>query len=97
MSNVFYTMFRVIKNTMSGPMESTTYNTLLDAYRACIPADESEACRLLINGVQNKISKGDTLIRVTCVHAISYWIQIIHETSDPFPLFDTKIECCHPH
>jgi hypothetical protein len=91
--------YRVIEQQEEdGTLIYKEYDNMRDAYRACIPADESMACRLLLNGVQGKIMNGDQVIRVTCNRGMIYWIQLIVNSNTPLPLMNgLKIECCHTH
>lgn len=76
------------------------YQTLRDAYVSCIPEDESETCRRLVNGVQDEIAKGETFIRVTCDRGNIWWIQLVENQNEPLgPVAEaaSKIDCCHAH
>ena len=91
--------YRVIEQQeVDGALTYKEYDNMRDAYRACIPADESMSCRLLLNGVQTKLLNGDDVIRVTCNRGTIYWIQRIVNSNTPLPLMNgLKIECCHEH
>ena len=91
--------YRVLKQNFSlATVEKQYFHTLIDAYKACIPAPDS-CCRLLYNGLQGKLEDGETLIRVTCYVDTIFWIESLLGKSEPFLLPDlprSKIECgCH--
>ena len=92
-------IYRVIEQQEAdGVFTYKEYENMRDAYRACVPADESMACRLLLNGVQTKLLNGEDMIRVTCNRGTIYWIQRIVNSNTPLPLMNgLKIECCHGH
>jgi len=93
-------LYRVIQHNgdaESGIVRHSVYSNLLEAYKQCIPSDETEACRLLLNGVQDEIQKGKELIRVTCDKENTWWIQLVVNSSDPLVKVSPKIECCHSH
>lgn len=94
---VFY---RVVRQTDGLTVSSIDYDTLTEAYKKCIPSDESETCRLLLNGVQSEIQKGLRFIRVTCDRGSIWWIQLIDDLNDAVPPISeatAKIDCCHAH
>ena len=79
-------------------MKWTTFQDVLPAYSACIPADNTNSCRLLFNGLLDRHAKGETLVRISCDGVNSSWIQIIQNIVEPPPVLDgLKIECCHGH
>jgi len=94
-------LFRRIKQTSSitcGSLEWTNHSVLLDAYKECIPTDETRCCRKTYYGVTADINSGEVLIRVTCNQAVIYWIQLVSSATDPLPLVSIgcpKIDCCH--
>lgn len=96
--------FRVIQhltiNDGSNTLKWQHYETLKDAYLNCIPEDDSESCRRLLNGVQDEIAKGETFIRVTCDRGNIWWIQLVEDPNehlDPVSKAALKIDCCHAH
>lgn len=91
--------YRVIQqNAQDGIVMYTEYDTIRDAYRACILADESMSCRRLLNSVQSKFLNGDLVIDVTSDRGTIYWIQRIVNSNTPLPLMNgLKIECCCEH
>ena len=86
-------IYRVIK------MVGTTVNTdifvnLMEAYKNCKLDDESQACRMLYNGVCHCIDKGENLIRVTSRNSDppeNCWIELIHA---PLPALDPTVCGC---
>jgi hypothetical protein len=91
--------YRVLKqNLLLQTVEKTYYHTLIDAYKACIPAPDS-CCRLLYNGLEGKLEDGETLIRITCYVNTVFWIESLLGKSDIFLMPDLprlKIDCsCH--
>jgi hypothetical protein len=96
----YMVLYRVIQHngdTHTGIVKHSVYSNLMEAYRQCIPSDETEACRLLFNGVQDEIQKGKELIRVTCDKENTWWIQLVVNSNDPLGPVTPKIECCHAH
>ena len=94
---VFY---RVISHINGVSHCSIEYQTLSEAYKKCIPSDESETCRRLLNGVQSEIKKGERFIRVTCNRGNTWWIQLVDNANEPVSLIAeaaSKIDCCHAH
>jgi len=78
-----------------GFIEFSHYHELLEAYKKCIPIDESKCCRRMFNSVSSEI-KNNTLVRVTCDTNAIYWIQVISDISVPLAnLPAPKIEHCH--
>ena len=95
-------LYRVIKqyydyDTVTGILEPSVYETLLEAYKHCIPADESKCCRRLFNSVYAEIyTNKNPLVRVTCDTDIIYWIQVIADMNvQVAPLPAPKIEHCN--
>ena len=96
--------FRVLQhvalNDGSKTLKWQHYQTLKDAYVKCIPQDESETCRRLLNGVQDEIAKGEKFIRVTCDRGSIWWIQLVEDQNEhlgPVAEATSKIDCCHAH
>lgn len=96
--------FRVLQHVPmldgSNTLKWQHYQTLKDAYVNCIPADESESCRRLFNGVQDEIAKGEKFIRVTCDRGNIWWIQLVEDPNEhlgPVAEASLKIDCCHAH
>lgn len=96
--------FRVLQHVAlvdgSKTLKWQHYQTLKDAYVNCIPEDESEACRRLLNGVQSEIEKGEKFIRVTCDRGNIWWIQLVEDPNEhlgPVAQASSKIDCCHAH
>lgn len=96
--------FRVLQhvalNDGTNTLKWQHYQTLKDAYVNCIPQDESETCRRLLNGVQDEIAKGETFIRVTCDRGNIWWIQLVEDPNEhlgPVAEAASKIDCCHAH
>lgn len=96
--------FRVLQhltwNDGSKTVKWQHYQTLKDAYVNCIPKDESQTCRRLLNGVQDEIAKGERFIRVTCDRGNLWFIQLVEDPNDPLgPVVElaSKIDCCHAH
>lgn len=92
-------LYRVLKQNFTlGSVEKSYFYTLRDAYKACIPEPYS-CCRLLFNGLEEKLDNKETLIRVTCYLHTVFWIESLSEKPDPFLLPDlptSKIDCgCH--
>jgi hypothetical protein len=98
---VYYRVVQqVALNNGSNTLKWQHYNTLRDAYVNCIPEDETETCRRLLNGVQDEIAKGDTFIRVTCDRGNIWWIQLVEDQNEqlgPVAEVASKIDCCHAH
>ena len=98
---VFYRVVQhVALNDGSNTLKWQHYETLKDAYGNCIPSDESETCRRLLNGVQSEIQKGETFIRVTCDRGNIWWIQLVEDPKEhlgPVAEASLKIDCCHSH
>jgi hypothetical protein len=96
---VFYRVVRHIDDETGGSATWYLYQTLREAYRQCVPSDESEACRRLLNGVQSEIQKGERFIRVTCDRGNIWWIQLVDDANEPVgPIAAaSKIDCCHAH
>jgi hypothetical protein len=91
-------LYRAVRNSIDGTMESSVYTNLTDAYSVCRSVEDKEYCRRLLNGVYNEIVKGEKLIRVLCNEKSTYWIQLISDIKSPLPLFEgVKIDCCHCH
>ena len=93
---VFYRVIRQV----DGVSDSIEYQTLGEAYKKCIPSDESETCRRLLNGVHSEIQKGERFIRVTCTKGSVWWIQLVDDLNDALPPITeaaAKIDCCHAH
>ena len=86
-------IYRVIK--MAGTTVNTDiFTTLIEAYQNCKLNDESEACRMLYNGVCHCIEKGENLIRVTSRNSNppeNCWIEVIHA---PLPALDPTVCGC---
>ncbi len=72
----------------------TDYKNLLDAYKSCIMRDNDDSCRLLFNGLKERIENGETLIRIYCNKSESYWIQCITESNE---VIDSFYSPCHTH
>lgn len=95
--------YRVVKHTddgNGGKASWSVYETLEDAYKQCIPSDETETCRRLLYGVREEIKKGETFIRVTCDRGNIWWIQLINDPNQavgPIAEAAAKIDCCHAH
>ena len=96
--------FRVLQHVSlvdgSKTLKWQHYQTLKDAYVNCIPEDESETCRRLLNGVQSEIEKGEKFIRVTCDRGNIWWIQLVEDPNEhlgPVAEASSKIDCCHAH
>jgi hypothetical protein len=92
--------YRVISHIDGVSNSSIEYQTLAEAYKKCIPSDESEACRRLLNGVQSEIQKGERFIRVTCSRGNTWWIQLVNNANEPVRSISeaaSKIDCCHAH
>jgi len=98
---VYYRVLQhVVLNDGSNTLKWQHYEALKDAYRNCIPSDESESCRRLLNGVQSEIEKGETFIRVTCDRGNIWWIQLVEDPNEhlgPVAEASSKIDCCHTH
>jgi len=78
-------IYRVIK-MVDTKINTDIFTSLIEAYQACKLEDERQACRMLYNGVCERIDKGETLIRVTSTNNNeNYWIEIIHA---PLPALD---------
>ena len=91
-------LYRVVRqNREDKNLGLSLHETLLDAYKQCIPSDESEACRRLLYGVQEQIKKGERFIRVTCDRGDIWWIQLVDDPNEAVAEASTKIECCHLH
>jgi len=95
-------LYRVIKqyydyDTITGRLEPSVYESLLEAYKQCIPANEANCCRRLFNSVYSEIYTNNTrLIRVTCDTDIIYWIQVIADMNVPVASLPApKIEHVH--
>ena len=96
---VFYRVVRHI-NDGKGTATWSLYQSLTEAYRQCIPSDESQTCRRLLNGVQSEIQKGERFIRVTCDRGNIWWIQLVEDPNEavgPIAEAASKIDCCHAH
>ena len=95
--------YRVVRHTEDERGVTVTwylYETLREAYSQCIPSDESDACRRLLNGVQSEIQKGERFIRVTSTKGDIWWIQLVNDANEPVPPvaeLASKIDCCHAH
>lgn len=97
---VFYRVVRHTEDERGVVASWYLYGTLQEAYRQCIPSDESDACRRLLNGVQSEIQKGERLIRVTCCRGNIWWIQLVDDANEavqPIAEAASKIDCCHAH
>jgi hypothetical protein len=94
---VFYRVVRRIEDAGATSLNWFLYGTLIEAYRQCIPHDESDACRRLLNGVQSEIQKGERFIRVTCSRGDIWWIQLVDDPNEAVGPVTTKIDCCHAH
>ena len=97
---VFYRVVRHTEDERGATASWYLYGTLREAYSQCIPSDESEACRRLLNGVQSEIQKGERFIRVTCSRGDIWWIQLVDDANEPVgPIAElaSKIDCCHAH
>ena len=93
---VFYRVIRQI----DGVSDSIECQSLGEAYKKCIPSDETKTCRRLLNGVHSEIQKGERFIRVTCNRGNIWWIQLIDDLNDALPHISeaaSKIDCCHAH
>ena len=91
--------YRVLKQSFSQALvEKTYFHTLRDAYKACIPEPDT-CCRLLYNGLEEKLDNGETLVKVTCYTDTVYWVESLLRKSEPYLLPElprSKIECgCH--
>jgi hypothetical protein len=91
--------YRVLKQNFSlNKVERTYFYTLIDAYKACIPEPDC-CCRLLFNGLQEKMDNKESLVKVTCYIDSVYWIECLIGKAEPFLLPDlpsSKIDCgCH--
>ena len=91
--------YRVLKQNLNlKTLEKTYVHTLREAYMACIPEPNS-SCRLLFNGLEQKLDNGETLIRVTCYIDTVFWIEQLIGKAEPFLLPElpwSKIDCaCH--
>ena len=86
-------IYRVIK--MVGSVVITdVFTSLIEAYQMCKLNDESNACRMLYNGVCHCIEKGENLIRVTSKNSNppkSCWIEVIDA---PLPTLDPTVCGC---
>ena len=89
---VFYRVIHYGKNMLI----SNIYDTLKEAYSNCIPLDETDACRRLLNNVTDEILKGERYIRISCNRLDTWWIQLVDTVNEPIPP-PTKIDCCHSH
>ena len=98
--SILYSMpiFRLIKQSFfseGGSIEWTSYSSLTQSYKACL-VNENVCCRLLMNGLIDRIEEGQTLIRVICDTKVIYWIQVLTKGDEPLPeLPAIKIDCCH--
>jgi len=99
--------YRTIKRTYSplnGSVEWSIHDRLLDAYKKCIPDDETNCCRRLYWSVMDHLDyKQITLVtntnfeegEITTEPSTMYWIERIHSLTDPMPLNPPKPMCCH--
>lgn len=91
--------YRILKQDISrSSIECMYYNTLRDAYRACLPDKETHRCHLMLNGIEQSLREGKNLIRVTCYPSVVYWLEDLLGKIEPLPIPDlpSKIDCCHP-
>ena len=96
----FRVLQHVAMNDGSKTLKWQHYQTLKEAYVNCIPKDETETCRRLLNGVHDEIAKGETFIRVTCDRGNIWWIQLVEDPKEhlgPVAEASLKIDCCHSH
>jgi hypothetical protein len=86
-------IYRVIKTV--GPVIVTdVFTTLMEAYQMCKLLDESNACRMMYNGVSERVDRGETLIRVTSKNSNpseNYWIEVIDA---PLPALEANVCGC---
>ena len=90
--------YRVLKqDIVKNKLEVTYFTTLLSAYKACSP-DDNSVCHLMLNGVEDRLRERVDLIRVTCYTDTVYWIENLIGRVEPvdIPLLPSKIDCCHP-
>jgi hypothetical protein len=85
-------MIRVIHKDLLG-YSYNDYMNLLEAYRSCKISDDVNSCRLLFNGLIEKIEKEQTTIRVSCNKKQTFWIQ--PNTSGPLDISECHLDCCH--
>jgi hypothetical protein len=92
------TLYRVIRQSYiptGGSIEWITYNSLSESYKACV-LNKNVCCRLLMNGVIDRIEEDQRLIRITCDIDTVYWIQVINSSDEPLsPLPTIKDFCCN--
>ena len=89
--------YRVITyNLHTASATDSFFNDLGESYKACIPDKTRFICSLMFNGLQKKIQKGETLIRITCYPDVVYWIQDISDKNIPLEFPDLSIaSICH--
>ena len=58
-------MYRFISINTYGPIISFAFTSLLDAYKQCIPDDESHTHRMLYMPVKQLLDKGQKLVLVS--------------------------------
>ena len=101
--------YRTIKRTYSplnGSVEWSIHNTLIGAYKKCIPDDEANCCRRLYMSVMEQLESNQIILvnycsqileegEITTEPSTMYWIERIHSLTDPMPLNPPKPMCCH--
>jgi hypothetical protein len=86
----------IIYNLQTASATDSFFNDLSEAYKACIPDKTTFICSLMLHGLEKKIQKGETLIRITCYRDVVYWIQDISDKTLPLVFPDLSIaSICH--
>ena len=92
---VYYRSIKKSYSPKTGSVTWSVHDTLLQAYRECIPKDETKTCRRVFLSVMEcmeskeilcvthtKLEDGEIPDGLTA----TYWIQRIHDPADPMPL-----------
>ena len=106
-------LYRSIKKSyspLSGSVAWSIHDTLLDAYKMCIPSDETFCCRRVYMSVYERLLV-EQIVCVTHVvyeeheehedgeipcKSVTYWIEKINMITDPMPLNPPQAQsCCH--
>ena len=107
---VYYRMIKRAYTPLNGSVEWSIHDTLLDAYKKCIPNNEIQhkwhCCRRLYMSVIEQL-ESKQIILVTYSNPIleegeipsepstMYWIERINSLTEPMPLNPPKPMCCY--
>lgn len=94
---VFYRAISKIDGP-SGSIKWSVHDTPLDAYKKYLTPSKVYTCRLLYNGLMDRLNDGDSVIRIThneddneCI-----WVEVISDPGLPLPIsILPNLKCPH--